>query len=401
MEYYRSPYILFSALIFSLFIGFMLRNDLYKQHLRSNPTLLGDAADYAHAAESIQVLKFLKTREKTDLYNNDRFPGFPLVLRVFQLLWKDKAIASYRTSLCFGLIMIACTFLLALRLGNPAAAMLSSFLIAINPTLCLNSVEGYTEELYAVQILFFFFVFFWKTPEKFLQITLLTLIGSCIALTRGEGFLIPVFTVIYLFYKNRMNIPSVREYLIVPVIAVLVSLFFQWQTGNIYSQRVGHFYCWHEFLSKKGIPFIETPYRYIPISDYLFKYHTIPTLIMHWVKGFIVLVGNLDGMIGLYFSVFWVAAGIYVAIKMNYGIVPLTLGIMCILPVFFMHSRAHLRLFYGYLPVIFILFSVCWIRGYLFIKTINYSNMLRIAGKCVLIGILVHYVMQSTSKLYF
>lgn len=401
MEHYKNPYILFSALIFSLSIGFMLRNDLYKQHLRSNPTLLGDAADYAHAAESIHILKFLKTREKTDLYNNDRFPGFPLTLRVFQLLWRDKVAASCRASMFFGLMMIICTFFLALRLGNPAAAMLSSFLVAINPTLCLNSVEGYTEELYAVQILLFFLVFFWKTPEKFLQITILALIGSYIALTRGEGFLIPVIAVGYLLYKKRRNISSVRGYLIVPVISVLVNLFFQWQTGNIYSQRVGHFYCWHEFLSKKGIPFIETPYRYIPLSDYLFKYHTIPTLIMHWIKGFIVLIGNLDGMIGLYFSALWMAASIYLAIKMNYGIVPLTLGIMCILPIFFMHSRAHLRLFYGYLPVIFVFFSICWVRGCLFIHTTNYGNTLKIAGKCILIGILLYYVTQSISKLYF
>ena len=401
MEHYKSPYILFTALIFSLFIGFMLRNDLYKQHLRSNPTLLGDAADYAHAAESIHVLKFLKTQEKTDLYNNDRFPGFPLTLRVFQLLWRDKVDASCRASVFFGLMMIICTFSLALRLGNPAAAMLSSFLVAINLTLCLNSVEGYTEELYSVQILLFFLVFFWKTPKKHLQIAILTSIGSYMALTRGEGFLIPVITVGYLLYKKRRNISSTGGYLIVPVMAVLMNLFFQWQTGNIYSQRLGHCYYWHEFLSKKGIPFIETPYRYIPLSDYLFKYHTIPTLIMHWIKGFIVLIGNLDGMIGLYFSALWIAASIYLAIKMKYGIVPLTLGITCILPIFFMHSVAYLRLFFGYLPIIFVLFTVCWTRGYLFIHTINYSNTLRIAGKCILIGILLHYIIKSISKLYF
>ena len=55
---------------------------------------------------------------------------------------------------------------------------------------------------------------------------------------------------------------------------------------------------------------------------------------MHWIKGFIVLIGNLDGMIGLYFSALWIAASIYLAIKMKYGIVPLTLGITCILPIF-------------------------------------------------------------------
>ncbi len=401
MEHYKSPYILFSVLIFSLFIGFMLRNDAYKRHLQSNPTLLGDAADYANAAESIHVLKFLKTREKTDLYNNDRFPAFPMTLRIFQLLWRDKVDASYRTSMFFGLVMIICTFSLAMRIGNPTAAMLSSFLVAINPTLCLNSVEGYTEELYSVQILPFFFVFFWKTPKKHLQIALLALIGSYMSLTRGEGFLIPIITVGYLLYKNRRNISSVRGYLIAPVIAILVNLFFQWQTGNIYSQRVGHFYCWHEFLSKMGIPFIETPYRYIPLSDYLFKYHTTFTLITHGLKGLFVFLRNLDGMLGLYFSVLWVAASIYLAVKMEYGIVPLTLGITCILPIFFMHSRAHLRLFYGYLPTIFILFTICWTRGYLFIHAINYSNTLRIMGKCVLIGILLHYIMQSMSKLYF
>ena len=145
----------------------MLRNDLYKQHLRSNPTLLGDAADYAHAAESIHVLKFLKTQEKTDLYNNDRFPGFPLTLRVFQLLWRDKVDASCRASVFFGLMMIICTFSLALRLGNPAAAMLSSFLVAINLTLCLNSVEGYTEELYSVQILLFPCILLENTEKTF------------------------------------------------------------------------------------------------------------------------------------------------------------------------------------------------------------------------------------------
>ncbi len=401
MEHYKSPYILFTALIFSLFIGFMLRNGLYKQHLQSNPTLLGDAADYANAAESIHVLKFLKTREKTDLYNNDRFPGFPLTLRVFQLLWKDKADASYRTSMFFGLIIIICTFFLTMRVGNPAASMLSSFLVAINPTLCLNAVEGCTEELYSVQILLFFFAFFWKTPKKHLQIAILTSIGSYMALTRGEGFLIPVITVGYLLYKKRRNISSARGYLIAPVMAILVNLFFQWQTGNIYSQRLGHFYYWHEFLSKKGIPFIETPYRYIPLFDYLFKYHTIPTLITHGIKGFFVLIGNLDGMIGLYFSVLWVVASIYLAIKTEYGIVPLTLGITCILPVFFMHSTAHVRLFYGYLSTIFILLTVCWIRGYLCIHAINYNNTLRIVGKCLLICILLHYVKQSISKLYF
>lgn len=401
MEHYKSPYILFLALIFSLFIGFIPRNYLYKRHLQSNPTLLGDAADYANAAESIHVLKFLKTREKTDLYNNDRLPGFPMTLRIFQLLWKNKVDASYRTSMFFGLVMIIGVFSLAMRMGNLVTALLSSFLVALNPTLCLNSVAGYTEELYSLQLLFFFFVFFWKTPKKYLQIAILAFIGSYIALTRGEGLLIPIIAIGYLLYKKRKNISSVREYLIVPVIAVLVNLFFQWQTGNIYSQRLGHFYCWHEFLSKEGIPFLETPYRYIPISDYLFKYHTIPTLITHWFKGFFVLIGNLDGMIGLYFSVFWVFASIYLAMKMEYGIVPLTFGITCILPVFFMHSRAHLRLFYGYLPTIFILFSVCWVRGYLFIHTTNYNNMLRIVGKCILICILLHYVMQSISKLYF
>lgn len=401
MEHYRSPYILFTALSFSLFIGFVLRSDLYKDHLRSNPTLLGDAADYAHAAESIHVLKFLKTREKTDLYNNDRFPGFPVTLRVFQVLWKDKAIASYRTSLCFGMIMIVCAFLLAMRLGNSAAAMLSSFLVAINPTLCLNAVEGCTEELYSVQVLLFFFVFFWETSKKHLQIVLLALGGGYMALTRGEGFLIPVITVGYLLYKNRRNISSVRGYLIAPAIAVLVSLFFQWQTGNVYSQRLGHFYYWHEFLSKNGVPFIETPYRYIPLSDYLFKYHTIPTLITHGIKGFFVLLKNLDEILGLYFSVPWIAASVYLVIKTKHRLIPLTLGITCMLPVFFMHSTAHVRLFYGYVSTIFILFTVCWIKGYLFIHAINYSHTLRIAGKCVLIGILLHYVMQSTSKLYF
>lgn len=401
MEHYKSPYILFTALIFSLFIGFVLRNGLYKQHLQSNPTLLGDAADYANAAESIHVLKFLKTREKANLYNNDRFPGFPLALRIFQLIWKDTADASYRTSMFFGLIMIICTFFLTMRVGNPEAAMLSSFLVAINPTLCLNAVEGYTEELYSVQILLFFFVFFWKTPKKYLQIAILALIGSYMALTRGEGFLIPVITVGYLLYKKRRNISSARGYLIVPVMVILVNLFFQWQTGNIYSQRLGHFYYWHEFLSKKGIPFIETPYRYIPLFDYLFKYHTIPTLITHGIEGIFVLIRNLDGILGLYFSVLWVAASIYLAIKTEYGIVPLTLGITCILPVFFMHSTAHVRLFYGYLSTIFILLTVCWIRGYLFIHAINYSNTLRIVGKCLLICILLHYVKQSISKLYF
>ncbi len=396
MEHYKSPYVLFSALMFSLFIGFILRNDAYHQRLRLNPILLDDAADYAQAAESIHVLKFLKTGNKTDLYNNDRFPAFPVTLRVFQLVWRNKVEASCRSSLFFGLVMIVGVFSLAMRMGNPAAAMLSSFLVAINPMLCLNSVEGYTEELYSVQILFFFFVFFWKTSRTYLQITILALIGGYMVLTRGEGFLIPVVAVGYLFYKNRRNISSVRGYLIVPAIAVLVNLFFQWQTGNIYSQRVGHCYYWHEFLSKRGIPFLETPYRYVSLSDYLFKYHTIPTLVTHWFKGLFVLLTNLDGMFGLYFSVLWVSASIYLAIKRGYGIIPFTLGVTCILPVFFMHAGAYLRLFFGYLPIIFVLFTVCWTRGYLLFHTINYSKTLKIIGKCVLIGILIHYVMQSS-----
>ena len=396
MEHYKSPYVLFSALIFSLFIGFVLRNNIYQQHLQLHPTLLEDAADYANAAESIHVLKFLKTREKTDLYNNDRFPAFPVTLRVFQqLLWGNKAATSYRTSMFFGLVMIAGAFFLAWNMANPVAAMLSAFLVAINPTLCLNAVEGYTEELYGVQILFFFLVLFWKTSKKYLQTAILALIGGYMSLTRGEGILIPVIAVGYLVYKERKNLSSVRGCLIVPVMAVLVNLFFQWQTGNIYSQRVGHCYYWYEFLSKKGIPFLETPYRYISLSDYLFKYHTMPTLTTHWFEGLFILLKNLGGMLGLYFSVLWVVAGVYFAIKRGYGIIPFTLGIACLLPIFFLHSAPYLRLFFGYLPIIFVLFTAFWTRGYLFIHKTNYSSALRIAGKCVLIGILLLYVIQS------
>ena len=356
-----------ACLLVIIGVGAGLRVNAYRDYYREHPELEADAAAYADGARSIHIWKFLQSGDIRDLYFHRRYPAFPFLLAVVRAVITPEAKASYITSTVFGILMIPATFLLGLKIEGHGTALIGSLLVAINPSLYMNAAIGLTEEVYVVAILALFYIGL-KMPESLLKIGLCTCIGSYIALLRGEGFIIPTVLAAYMVLrayhsKEARRLTILFSYISVMGIPLLFFLMFQNVTHQWYAKAVGHFFHWHEFLRDKGIPFIEEPYRYTPISDYFFKYHTLSTLITHWFQGLWITLRHLDTMLFIPFSSVLLVWGSVLAIRRSAGLLPLTIAMAVPFPIFLIHGFPVFRLLYGYIPIACIILAlpVTWL----------------------------------------
>lgn len=133
-------------------------------------------------------------------------PLFPYILAFF---FKTAGISARVSALCTGfffLISIIPLYLLSYRLFGRLAAVITSIIFILEPTMLWYSISGLTESTFIFFMLFaFLFLFLFYEKEKSCYILLA---GVCIGLCKltrfnGSVFIVVIIATLFLFTKGR------------------------------------------------------------------------------------------------------------------------------------------------------------------------------------------------------
>jgi len=189
---------------------------LYLLYLNPNADLWWDSSVY------IEMGKYIYSFGEIGLYEDSRPLIWPLILGFFWKLGLDVIFFGKLMVLLFGIGVIILTYLVAHELFDKKIALISSFLLAFNPTFFFfNSImfAGMPSVFFSLSGIYFFIREKYSLAGLFLGIALMTRFFQIF-------IIIPVYLFfIYLIYKKRVTLRKFFIsilFFIIPIIPYLI-----------------------------------------------------------------------------------------------------------------------------------------------------------------------------------
>ena len=298
-----------------------------------------------------------------------REPVFPLMLAAVFMVFGSGIDTLRLTTLLLSIFMIPLTYRIGKEAFCSSCGLLASFLVATNYFLIYNSPRGLREELFAdlILILLFFSFTAGENEENYSKAAFSAIL---LCLTKFEGFLIVLATVIWLGWHARLQGRRMPRRKISAILFTLILSFLFFLIHGILvfgepfasSKSMGSWFYWYEFASH------ETTYLEQGISismlEYLFVHHSPRELLQGVILGLIRLTeSDLFGI--TYFWPILLMLGILLASINDRGVY-LAISLVFVVPflAFFYYVGGNIRLFYNFFPIFSVLMSKAAFRVY-------------------------------------
>lgn len=218
--------------------------------------------------------------------NVSRVPLWPIALVPFYALLGASDVTIRFASFFFGVLTIFATFKVARSAFSYQTGVLASFLVAASYYVAFDAFRGLREEVFSFLLLCLIYFSLVRRGESALNLGAVSVLTAMLYFTRSDGALLVIPTLLVYFVLSSVmkkeKIPY-RKFLLVGSMFVLSIAGWGWYSAKITGdpfQESTTYAMWNYWVEIQGAPAGTVPTVHVTMLEYLFKYHTIPQLLV-------------------------------------------------------------------------------------------------------------------------